>query len=159
MPQLPPIGTQKQKKTAFAILAQINYQGKIDEIINGPVRTPKGDIAGRFKDTDGKIVYCCLTPNYEDLQAVVASYQIVGFAEDEPDTVDAFTNRLRKSAGDLTNGWLEQIKDLLDNSDNLVDFQEALTSLYPDLPIDEMSAIMAEAMTASRLAGHYEAQQ
>ncbi|RUS92520.1 DUF935 family protein [Trichormus variabilis] len=151
--QLPTNGTLEQKRAVFKFLAQSQYQGNVDEVLRGPVRTSGGGIAGRFKDGD-TVVYCQLQPQGEGWQA---HYEVV-FAENL-DTVDSFTEQLRGDAGNLTDGWIEQIRGLLDKSEGLVDFQESLLDLYPDLPIEELSSIMGEAMTTAHLAGQYEAEE
>jgi hypothetical protein len=150
--QLPTTGTPEQKKAVFKFLAQAQYQGNVDEVLRGPVRTNNGGIAGRFRDGDN-VVFCQLQPQGEGWEA---RYEVV-FAE-EGDTVESFSEQLRREAGHLTDGWIEQIRGLLDNSGDLVDFQESLLDLYPDLPIEDLSAVMGEAMTTAHLAGQYEAE-
>lgn len=150
---LPQTGTLEQKRAVFKFLAQSQYPSQITEVVAGPVRTREG-IGGRFRDENGVLVYCSLIKNDETW---TADYQTIDLAE-ELDTADSFTERLRNEVGALTDGWVEQIRELLDNSNDLADFRESIAELYPDLSIEDMSAIMGEALTAARLAGQYEAE-
>lgn len=79
----------------------------------------------------------------------------IDFAED-PDTVDLYTDRLRKEAGKEVDGWVGQIKNLLDESGDLASFSETLLTLYPDLKGDRLRSIMGDAMTAASIAGSLE---
>jgi hypothetical protein len=151
--KLPQIGTTEQKKAVFKFLAQNQYQGTVEEILAGPVRAKNGGIAGRFRDGE-KIVYCFLQPSGDTWEAQFEELQL---AENDQDTVDSFTEKLRSKQ--LTNGWINQIRDLLNISEDLISFQEALTNNYQVLSINEFSSIMGEAMTASRLAGQYEVEE
>lgn len=77
------------------------------------------------------------------------------FAE-EPDTVDLYTDRLRKEAGKEVDGWVNQVKGLLDQAGDLPSFSETLLNLYPDLKGDRLRDIMGDAMLAASIAGSLE---
>jgi phage gp29-like protein len=78
------------------------------------------------------------------------------FAEEEPDTVDIYTDRLRTTAGKEVDGWLDQISGLLDTAGDLASFSETLLTLYPDLKGDRLRDIMGDAVLAASIAGSLE---
>lgn len=74
-------------------------------------------------------------------------------------TVEKFVEKLRKKAQPEFEKMFSNIRQLLNESEDLVAFQEKLDAAYPDLDGETLTAVMAEAMFASRLAGIFEAQE
>lgn len=89
-----------------------------------------------------------------------ANQQPFEFAETPPpDTVDDFAGRLRDQAGPVVDGWTNQIRELLEGSEDLPNFAEQLYTLYPQMEGQELTQIMQQAMMASSWAGAFEAQE
>ena len=94
---------------------------------------------------------------YSEPQEPVSSVP-AAFSEqsEDPDTVDLYTDRLRKTAGPEIDEWVGQIKGLLDQAGDLPSFSETLLNLYPDLKGDRLRGIMGDAVTAASIAGSLE---
>ena len=80
-----------------------------------------------------------------------------------PDSVDRQTDVLGRQAAPLMDDWLARVRRDLDAyikaGRSAADFAAHLLTLYPDLPGDDLTSIMGEAMAAADLAGHYELAQ
>jgi phage gp29-like protein len=80
-----------------------------------------------------------------------------------PDSVDRQTATLVRQTAPLMDDWLARVRRDLDAyikaGRTAADFAAHLLTLYPDLPGDDMTAIMGEALAAAELAGHYELAQ
>ena len=76
----------------------------------------------------------------------------------EPTLADLYAKQLREQAGGVITGWTDQIRELLDDSEDLPEFAAKLYGLYPDLQGEELAAVMEQAMLAGGWAGAYEAQ-
>ncbi len=81
------------------------------------------------------------------------------FAEASPDTVALFVERLRQQAAPQFAEMVDTIRLTLEDSADIVEFRDRLNDTYPLLNGDTLTALMAEAMFASRLAGIFEAEQ
>jgi hypothetical protein len=77
--------------------------------------------------------------------------------------VDRQTATLARQTAPLMDDWLARVRRDLDAyikaGRTAADFAAHLLTLYPDLPGDDMTAIMGEALAAAELAGHYELAQ
>lgn len=76
-----------------------------------------------------------------------------------PTTPEIFADRLRTLAQPELEKWIDIIRSELNDASDLLEFQQKLDELYPDLDGEDLTRIMATALTASRLAGIYEAQE
>ncbi|MEO1208280.1 MAG: DUF935 family protein [Cyanobacteria bacterium J06638_20] len=75
------------------------------------------------------------------------------------ETPEIFAEQLRRLAQPEMAALVQRIRDELNGATSLVEFQAALDRLYPQLGGDDLARVMAEAMTAARFAGIYEAQE
>ena len=70
---------------------------------------------------------------------------------------------LVRQTAPLMDDWLARVRRDLDAyikaGRSAADFAAHLLTLYPDLPGDDLTAIMGEALAAAELAGHYELAQ
>jgi hypothetical protein len=80
------------------------------------------------------------------------------FAEATPDAIALFIERLAKKAKPQMGAMVETVRSLLDSSTDITEFNEKLQDAYPELDGEDLTATMAEALYASRLAGIFEAQ-
>jgi len=83
----------------------------------------------------------------------------LAFVEATPSTVDAFIAQLRVKAQPEFAKMIGQVRQALSESEDLVQFREKIDAIYPDLNGEALTALMAEAMFASRLAGIFESEQ
>jgi hypothetical protein len=75
----------------------------------------------------------------------------------EPDTPSQIATNLQKIGDPIFGGWLEQIKQMLETSDDLESMRESLFQLYPDLDGTELTEQMTDAMALASMAGFWEA--
>ncbi len=66
------------------------------------------------------------------------------------------SNRLNTEMQPVTDQWINQIKELVDNVQSLEELRDKLFELIPDMQLDEYAKVMAEALTAANLAGRVE---
>ncbi|HET8898096.1 MAG TPA: DUF935 family protein [Rhodanobacteraceae bacterium] len=66
---------------------------------------------------------------------------------------------LERAAQPMVEGWLKQIRQLVNETTSLDALRDALFTLLPDMDIDQYGQVMQEALTAARLAGRYEVLQ
>lgn len=81
------------------------------------------------------------------------------FSQPEPEVIDAYTDRLRSSAQPVFGAMFDRLSEMLEGSDDLVQFRAKLDRTYPDLDDGALVAMFQQALTAGRLAGIYEAQE
>jgi phage gp29-like protein len=74
------------------------------------------------------------------------------------DTSSQIADNLQRMGDPIVGGWLHQIKQLLETSDDLSSAREALFQLYPDLDGSELTQQMTDAMALASMAGFWEAQ-
>ncbi|MBN5006912.1 DUF935 family protein, partial [Stenotrophomonas maltophilia] len=55
-------------------------------------------------------------------------------------------------------GWVEQIRQLVDEVDSLEQLRDRLFELHPNMTLDDYASVMADAMTAATLAGRTDIQ-
>lgn len=65
-------------------------------------------------------------------------------------------NRLNSEIQPVTNQWINQIKELVDNVKSLEELRDKLFELIPDMQLDDYAEVMAQALTAANLAGRNE---
>jgi hypothetical protein len=77
------------------------------------------------------------------------------FSESEqPDPIDPILTQL-KPIGDATfSEWFEQLKDLMGDSKDLMEFRDKLSDSYPDLSATEFKAAMLDASTIAGMSGY-----
>lgn len=80
------------------------------------------------------------------------------FAEANSDTVALFVERLRQQAAPQFAEMIDTVRLTLEDSSDIIEFRERLNDTYPLLNGDTLTALMAEAMFASNLAGLFEAE-
>jgi phage gp29-like protein len=76
----------------------------------------------------------------------------------QPDTPDRIATNLQRIGDPIVAGWLHQVKQVLETSDDLPSAKEALFQLYPDLDAAELTEQMTDAMALASMAGFWEAQ-
>jgi phage gp29-like protein len=82
------------------------------------------------------------------------------FAEtDEPDTAALLAERLGTEAAPHFERMLATLRRRLQSAPSLAAFSEGLASAYPDLDDGALVSLLSNAISASRLAGLYEAQE
>jgi hypothetical protein len=82
------------------------------------------------------------------------------FSEGEPpDTVDTWAEEARQAAGPIVDGWVEQVRSLLDSTGGLQEFGESLLTIFPNLDGKDYRQIMGAAMLASSLAAAAEGEE
>ncbi|MBI0036723.1 DUF935 family protein [Gilliamella sp. B14384H2] len=92
---------------------------------------------------------------------VVGTTQIeknVEFAEQQQNNFAPVlqSNRLNSEIQPVTDKWINQIKELVDNIQSLEELRDKLFELIPDMQLDEYAKVMADALTAANLAGRTE---
>lgn len=92
---------------------------------------------------------------------VVGTTQIeknVEFAEQQQNNFAPVlqSNRLNTEIQAVTDKWINQIKELVDNVQSLEELRDKLFELIPDMQLDEYAKVMAQALTAANLAGRKE---
>ena len=82
----------------------------------------------------------------------------VDFAEQQPNTFASVlqSNRLNTEIQAVTDKWINQIKELVDNVQSLEELRDRLFELIPDMQLDDYAEVMAQALTAANLAGRTE---
>lgn len=74
-----------------------------------------------------------------------------------PDIPTQIADNLQRIGDPLFGGWLNQIKQMLETSDDLETAREALFQLYPDLDSTELTDQMTDAMALASMAGFWAA--
>jgi phage gp29-like protein len=77
----------------------------------------------------------------------------------QPDTSDQIAVNLQRIGDPIVAGWLQQIQQVLETSDDLPNAREALFQLYPELDSSDLTEQMTDAMALANMAGFWEAQQ
>lgn len=88
----------------------------------------------------------------------VQSLKNVDFAEQQQQNFAPVlqSQRLNTEMQSITDQWINQIKELVDNVQSLEELRDKLFELIPDMQLDEYAAVMAQALTAANLAGRTE---
>ena len=66
------------------------------------------------------------------------------------------SNRLNTEIQAVTDKWINQIKELVDNVQSLEELRDRLFELIPDMQLDDYAEVMAQALTVANLAGRTE---
>ena len=78
----------------------------------------------------------------------------VEFNAEDDDPIDPILTQL-KPIGDATfTEWFEQIQSLMQESDNLVEFRDRLTDVYPDLDAKSFKQAMLDASVIAGMSGY-----
>jgi phage gp29-like protein len=78
-------------------------------------------------------------------------------APEEPQTIsDLQSEQLGKNLMPVMDDWIGKIRALVESADSLEAIRDGLLDLYPDLKTDDFTEAMAEALSASALAGRYD---
>lgn len=75
----------------------------------------------------------------------------------QPDIPDRIATNLQRIGDPIVSGWLKQIEQMLETSDDLESAKEALFQLYPDLDSTDLTEQMTDAMALASMAGFWEA--
>jgi phage gp29-like protein len=82
------------------------------------------------------------------------------FAEgSDPDTADAFTDRLDEEAAGLVEDLIGPVRDLVQRAKSFEEIRDGLLDLYPDMDTSDLGAMMQQALTAAELSGRFEVSQ
>lgn len=86
------------------------------------------------------------------------SLKNVDFAEQQPNNFAPVlqSQLLNTEMQPVTDGWINQIKELVDSVQSLEELRDKLFELIPNMQLDEYAKVMAEALTAANLAGRTE---
>jgi len=77
----------------------------------------------------------------------------------ERDRVATLADQLDRRLGTATEGWLTQIRAVVDQAGSLDDVRDGLMQLQDGLSLDEFAAGMQEALNAAQAAGRYDLMQ
>ena len=83
------------------------------------------------------------------------------FADSTPKTPDPAVElgqQLDRRLSPIGAGWVEQIRQLVDEVDSLEQLRDRLFELHPNMTLDDYASVMADAMTAATLAGRTDIQ-
>lgn len=72
------------------------------------------------------------------------------------DAVPKQLARLQREGDALVEGWVEQIRALVQQADSFQDLQRRLDEAFPDLDGDALADLLGDAMAAAHLAGRYD---
>ncbi|NCG55196.1 phage portal protein family protein, partial [Serratia fonticola] len=72
------------------------------------------------------------------------------------DAPAAMAIRLNSELTPVTDGWMQQLQELVDSVDSLEALRDGLDKLVPDMTLDQYAEVLAQAMSAAALAGRYE---
>lgn len=61
--------------------------------------------------------------------------------------------RLNTELRPVMDGWINQIKALVDSAETAEELRDGLTALIPDMSLDDYARILGEAMSVAALAG------
>ncbi|WP_287128764.1 DUF935 domain-containing protein [Candidatus Cyanaurora vandensis] len=78
------------------------------------------------------------------------------YADNTPPIPETYTRRVTEQASPLVEAWVEQIKNELTQANDFDDFSERLLTLYPDLPTEQLEALLGQAFVSSFMVGRYE---
>lgn len=153
---LPKNPTPEQLKTIVQAILRDQLE---DDAVVTKLEVPGDKTWTAYYNTQKRSFVCTYKDGYFEKGPVNAT-DSVDFTEsvdvDEPDNVDLYTDRLRKSAGKEVDGWIDQVKGLLYEAGDLPSFSETLLTLYPDLKGDRLRDIMGDAVLAASIAGSLE---
>jgi phage gp29-like protein len=155
---LPKNPTPDQLKTIVQAILRDQLE---DDAVVTKLEIPGDKTWTAYYTTQKRSFVCTYKDGYFEKGPVNASESVdftesPTFAEEEPDTVDLYTDRLRTTAGKEVDGWVNQISGLLDSAGDLNSFSETLLTLYPDLKGDRLRDIMGDAVLAASIAGSLE---
>ncbi len=144
--------TKKEFINKLTQILNSQYQDGISRI----TKIRKGEnrsIRGTFEDGDKIFDFVLTTDDKLEFKPVSG----VDFAEDEDDEEeslpDAYSRQLQTRSETLVEDWMDNIRGMLEDSDDLQEFSEKLTQNYPDFNTEEITDLIASAMAASRLGG------
>ncbi len=72
------------------------------------------------------------------------------------DALPAQLQRLQAEGDAAVEGWVDQVRSLLDEVETLEELQDRLETLYPELDTDGFATVMGDALAAAHLAGRYD---
>ncbi|MGD1907393.1 MAG: DUF935 domain-containing protein [Leptolyngbyaceae cyanobacterium] len=85
------------------------------------------------------------------------------FAEDATlppgELAEAYRRQARATLGPVVDGWVDQVRDVLDGAEDFDQFSEGLIALYPNLAKDEFAEVMRDSLLAAHLGGAAEVDQ
>lgn len=92
-----------------------------------------------------------------DAQPPVGGKANVAFAEHShvPDAPTAMAGRLNRELAPVTDGWMAQLQQLVEDAESLEALRDGLDKLLPDMDLERYAEVMAQAMSAAALAGRY----
>ncbi|SQC23535.1 Mu-like prophage protein gp29 [Klebsiella pneumoniae] len=64
--------------------------------------------------------------------------------------------RLNRELTPVTDTWMAQLQQLVDDAESLESLRDGLDKLLPDMDLEQYAEVMAQAMSVAALAGRYE---
>lgn len=114
-----------------------------------PPAVPTAIDGAQFADAGGAVV------------SLLRRYYPAAFADSTPKAPDpavGLGRQLDRRLSSLGAGWVEQIRQLVDEVDSLEELRDRLFELHPNMTLDDYASVMADAMTAATLAGRSDVQ-
>jgi phage gp29-like protein len=92
----------------------------------------------------------------DPLPALAADPEEAAFAEEQSPLFDETQQELRDQLGPVVDGWVDQVRQRLEQSNDLVEFAEGLFELYPELAVDQFANTFRDGLLAVHLGGAVE---
>jgi hypothetical protein len=140
-------------KSYSALIDLINetYTDEVDRILSAGV-DDRDNIICLAQDGDKRLAI-----EITDINIKIKLYNPTAKFSQEPDTPDRIATNLQHIGDPIFGGWLGQIKQMLETSDDLESMRESLFQLYPDLDGTELTKQMTDAMAVASMAGFWDA--
>lgn len=125
-----------------------NYE-PVQPVAEPAIQTPPTAIDSQQFADPGRAVVDLLRRHYP-----------ASFADaDAPDPSVMMAQQLNRDLAPAGAAWVDQVRELANSVESLEELRDRLFDLQPDMTLDAYAAAMADAMTASTLAGRYDTQQ
>ncbi len=138
------------------LIALINetYTDEVDRILSAGV-DDRGNILCAAQDGDKKLA---IEITDSDIKIkLFNSNPTAQFSSSKPDIPTQIATNLQRIGDPILGGWLSQIQQMLETSDDLASAQAALFQLYPDLDSTVLTEQMTDAMALASMAGFWAA--
>jgi len=129
------------------------YTDRLDRILSAQI------------DDDGRIIAYAQDGNKRlivEISDTQIRFKLLGVGDtaqfaQQPDIPEQIATKLQHVGNPIFGGWLTQIQQIIETSDDLETAREALFQLYPDLDSTELTDEMTDAMSVASMAGWWDA--